>query len=85
MASQSQAIPNESAAFRDAGKGTPGRKAVFSWRLLIARITESSRAQRVVATPFAAHKEASAVPQAPPPITPRDVNGVEVCMICRVK
>ncbi len=50
--------------------GMPGRKTLFSWRALTASTTSGSSAQSSVSRPPVAATCASAVPQAPPPITP---------------
>ena len=48
----------------------PARKTGFSWRALTASTTSGSSAHSRVSRPPAAATWASAVPQAPPPITP---------------
>ena len=56
---------------RKAGfRGTPGRKTVFSWRVLMASATSGSSAQRRTDWPSRVSICAMAVPQAPAPITP---------------
>ena len=48
---------------------TPGRNASLTWRALMSATTSASRAHRMHVAAGAAQRCASAVPQAPPPMT----------------
>src|SRR3546814_3326706 len=58
-------------AVSEGESAAPGRKTGLRCSRLIAATTSSSRAQRRTGAPSAARSCASAVPQAPPPTTPK--------------
>ncbi len=70
QASQPARSPRSEVARIVWSSGMPARNRGFSWRPFTASTTSGSSAQSRVSRPPAAATWASAVPQAPPPMTP---------------